>query len=222
MTDAAPGSSVDIVRGKYAGLRGKVLTNTPKKVRVQLESASEVLISKESIGHASGEEETTHETTTSTSTKGSNSRAGDTPRTTIKGLVFFEIVLCAALYYQGEASVQFCRSHLDSLHAWISNDPLLETDHLHMLTVVSEATDSVAIWYPSLRPGFLDVELNFADGGRMSLWAREHFFIATQLCVLYIVVVFGLQRFLRSRNHIDIRRVQMWWNLALSIFSFAV
>ena len=39
MADLSPGSSVAIVRGSYQGLRCRVLSNTPCKVRVRLETA---------------------------------------------------------------------------------------------------------------------------------------------------------------------------------------
>jgi hypothetical protein len=64
-------------------------------------------------------------------------------------------------------------------------------------------------------------ENDFEGAGHHSMWFRKHMHLAFVIVVVYLVVVFGLRRAMRSRQRVPgVRLAWISWNFLLSAFSW--
>ncbi|GMR39291.1 hypothetical protein PMAYCL1PPCAC_09486, partial [Pristionchus mayeri] len=66
------------------------------------------------------------------------------------------------------------------------------------------------------------VILPFEEGfhtKRFTLWLQEHWTLSLQASVAYVVVIFGIKRFMESRKPFSLETPLFLWNAALAIFS---
>jgi hypothetical protein len=74
---------------------------------------------------------------------------------------------------------------------------------------------------PALDPLYpFAFENDFTSGGKWADFARRHPLVPVAICALYVVVVFGLKAWMRSRPALRVRRAWIWWNALLSAFSW--
>ena len=66
------------------------------------------------------------------------------------------------------------------------------------------------------RPGLDDF-----DGFAWAEWTSHHWEIPITACVVYLVGIFLLKRFMAERKPVRLQRIVLGWNFGLSAFSFA-
>ena len=59
------------------------------------------------------------------------------------------------------------------------------------------------------------------DGAAMTRWTSHNWQIPLIASVLYVVMLVGVERYMRDRPKAPLRRLVMTWNFALSLFSLA-
>ncbi len=104
---------------------------------------------------------------------------------------------------------------------WVRADPLQAADPTAWTIVHRDDAYDVRAALPALAPLYpFERENDWDHGGMLTIWARDHMQMPIVLVVLYLMVIFGVQRFMRSREAYSLRRAQIAWNAMLSVFSW--
>ena len=109
------------------------------------------------------------------------------------------------------------------LSAWLAADPTPAVgDFWNLIDLNRSRTFFIEDAWPRAAPLYpFAFENDFASGGAWTMFARNHQpLIPVTCCVIYVLVVFGLQRYMRGRAAFEIRRAQVAWNLLLAAFSW--
>ncbi len=72
----------------------------------------------------------------------------------------------------------------------------------------NELTDLSFAWLPK-----------YFDWKAAHLFMRDHYELPIGLCIVYLIVIFGIKRFMRDRTPFDLRMPLFWWNVFLAVFS---
>jgi elongation of very long chain fatty acids protein 6 len=100
---------------------------------------------------------------------------------------------------------------------WLSTDPYIQSDGYQNDTA-SYTSNNVTVWWPSLTPLYFKSEMEWDQYA--SFWARDNIHLSFVVCIIYVLVIFGIKAFMVKRTPLDIRRFQVLWNFSLSVFSF--
>lgn len=102
---------------------------------------------------------------------------------------------------------------------WLEHDPVKKlhkylncVDNLHEYWSVKTA-------FPGYDNFLADFEINYDGGCWHSFFARDTMWIPITLSIVYMILVFSTQSYLKSREAFDLRIPQVFWNLGLAVFS---
>ena len=111
---------------------------------------------------------------------------------------------------------------LQSFQTWLTEDhAILNDPQYDILYIPSHQIFNTSIAFPKAQVLYpFAFENNFNSGGVWSMWSRTNLHVPFMCVGVYLLVVFGLQAWMSTREKFQVRTCWFYWNTMLSLFSW--